>query len=315
MKLTYVLLANVAVLCLLFWYVVFRTRNNVVFVQVMNALPSDKPPTHLPENVEYVQLAVSIGEGQLAVYATDTVNSPTANRLLIFCLGGNTNVEHNIELFDYISSPELHVVMWDYRNSGRSTGDFNEQTSSIDLVTIIRWARNRYGETLPLTIWGHSLGCTVTMRAIGYYLSKNTDFLPERVVLQSPFCRVSDMVGHHIAKGLHYVYYLTGNLDITKEIEQYTGDSLIIGCEDDQVTPIAFAEELYKASLPRGEFLQVPNQNHKMKLEDVSLYQRILNFILKGSCTPRTPGRASPTVHCVAEHPSVPSTERTSCAR
>ncbi|KAF3941152.1 hypothetical protein ABW19_dt0202400 [Dactylella cylindrospora] len=92
-------------------------------------------------------------------------------RLLIFFHGnaGNVAQGYRTEAFRTwagVDSNRLHILTFDYRGFGRSTGDPSEAGLILDAVTVLKFAINTIGiDPARIVILGHSLGTAVTLGA------------------------------------------------------------------------------------------------------------------------------------------------------
>uniref|UniRef100_A0A096LQ47 Lysophosphatidylserine lipase ABHD12 n=1 Tax=Poecilia formosa TaxID=48698 RepID=A0A096LQ47_POEFO len=81
---------------------------------------------------------------------------------VILYLHGNAGTrggDHRVQLYKVLSSLGYHVVTFDYRGQrGDSDGSPSERGMTSDALFIYDWLRQRMEKTLPLYIWGHSLG-------------------------------------------------------------------------------------------------------------------------------------------------------------
>uniref|UniRef100_A0A087YM43 Lysophosphatidylserine lipase ABHD12 n=1 Tax=Poecilia formosa TaxID=48698 RepID=A0A087YM43_POEFO len=89
---------------------------------------------------------------------------------VILYLHGNAGTrggDHRVQLYKVLSSLGYHVVTFDYRGQrGDSDGSPSERGMTSDALFIYDWLRQRMEKTLPLYIWGHSLGTGVLQNSI-----------------------------------------------------------------------------------------------------------------------------------------------------
>ncbi|XP_035770741.1 lysophosphatidylserine lipase ABHD12, partial [Neolamprologus brichardi] len=156
---------------------------------------------------------------------------------VILYLHGNAGTrggDHRVQLYKVLSSLGYHVVTFDYRGWGDSEGSPSESGMTSDALFIYDWLKRRTDKTLPLYIWGHSLGTGVATNVVR---------------------RLCDRGTH-----THTVYrYLPGFdwffLDaITANNIRFTSDEnmnhiscpvLILHAEDDSVVPFHLGKKLY----------------------------------------------------------------------
>ena len=94
-----------------------------------------------------------------------------------------------------------HVICFDYRGYGDSTGSPSEAGLVHDALTVYKWVLERRGES-KVFVWGHSLGTGVAChlgRKIFEIIDSGDETMraPEGIVLESPFSNLKEEVSHH----------------------------------------------------------------------------------------------------------------------
>uniref|UniRef100_A0A3B4GS53 Monoacylglycerol lipase ABHD12-like n=1 Tax=Pundamilia nyererei TaxID=303518 RepID=A0A3B4GS53_9CICH len=161
------------------------------------------------------------------------------------------NHTHNF----YLEPESYHVVTFDYRGWGDSEGSPSESGMTSDALFIYDWLKRRTDKTLPLYIWGHSLGTGVATNVVRRLCDRGSP--PDALILESPFTNIREEAKSH---PFSMVYrYLPGFdwffLDaITANNIRFTSDEnmnhiscpvLILHAEDDSVVPFHLGKKLY----------------------------------------------------------------------
>ncbi|XP_004575349.3 lysophosphatidylserine lipase ABHD12 [Maylandia zebra] len=177
---------------------------------------------------------------------------------VILYLHGNAGTrggDHRVQLYKVLSSLGYHVVTFDYRGWGDSEGSPSESGMTSDALFIYDWLKRRTDKTLPLYIWGHSLGTGVATNVVRRLCDRGSP--PDALILESPFTNIREEAKSH---PFSMVYrYLPGFdwffLDaITANNIRFTSDEnmnhiscpvLILHAEDDSVVPFHLGKKLY----------------------------------------------------------------------
>lgn len=160
-------------------------------------------------------------------------------------------VECDHELFAS-ALPHVNLVAYDYRGYGRSEGEPTEYALELDLLCLLAWLKHKFPYVSiqdDVVLWGRSLGTNVVLRCVG-----NPDrqyILPNRLFLQTPFSRLSDVLAN-IGLAPRWIGYVMGNMDVVEAFTTYIEANparrvLIMGTEEDAVTPFANCLELARA--------------------------------------------------------------------
>jgi len=187
---------------------------------------------------------------------------------VIFYLHGNSAhraSKHRVELYKLLSSMGYHVVCFDYRGYGDSTGSPSEAGLVHDALTVYKWILARRGNS-QVHIWGHSLGTGVACH-LGRKIFDIIDGgdvgmrAPEGIVLESPFSNLKDEVREHkFAKPFRFMPYFEHvfigafdrmNLHFQSDVHvrHIRAPILFLHADDDHVIPYHLCQRLYESSL------------------------------------------------------------------
>ncbi|XP_069033277.1 lysophosphatidylserine lipase ABHD12 [Embiotoca jacksoni] len=177
---------------------------------------------------------------------------------VILYLHGNAGTrggDHRVQLYKVLSSLGYHVVTFDYRGWGDSDGSPSEGGMTSDALFVYDWLKRRLDKTLPLYIWGHSLGTGVATNLVRRLSDRGSP--PAALILESPFNNIREEARSH---PFSMVYrYLPGFdwffLDtITANNIRFASDEnvnhiscplLILHAEDDAIVPFHLGKKLY----------------------------------------------------------------------
>lgn len=108
------------------------------------------------------------------------LDSKTGSKgVVYFFQGGGGNLQHADFIANQWQPFGYDVLLWDYRQFGKSTGPVSQQAFYEDAALIYRALRTKYGER-NIVLCGHSLGCAIAANVA----SKNH---PAALILVEPF--------------------------------------------------------------------------------------------------------------------------------
>jgi len=187
-----------------------------------------------------------------------------------------------------------HIILVDQRSHGNSDGKSITYgvKERFDALKWIDFARERYGENVPIIISGVSMGASTVLMAGGENLPKNV----KAIIADSPFSSPNEIIKSTIKKMrlplfLAYPFvYLSGLLfarfNIRKTtvkdlVKKSTTPMLIIHGEDDGFVPVYMSKELKDAN-PKFVTLQIfKSAGHGMSyLKDPVRYEKAISDFL-----------------------------------
>jgi hypothetical protein len=159
----------------------------------------------------------------------------------------------------------------DYRNYGKSTGDFNEKKMYEDALLAYSHLKKTYKEN-EIVVYGFSLGATFATKVA----SVNT---PKELILEAPFYNLKRAVQNFLSTAPTFLlkYQFNSNKDfpkITAPITLFHGD-------EDTTTSFAQSKELFElnASL-KNEFVAIKKGTHH-NIRTFSVYKEKLKEVLE----------------------------------
>ncbi len=104
---------------------------------------------------------------------------PNPKGIILFCHGNKGNLTRWGDRVSYLLEYNYEVLVFDYRNYGKSTGEFNEKDMYNDGLSVYNHLKLGFKEE-HIIVFGFSLGCTFATRIA----SKNN---PKELILEAPF--------------------------------------------------------------------------------------------------------------------------------
>ncbi|KAM4599504.1 lysophosphatidylserine lipase ABHD12 isoform 2-T2 [Fundulus diaphanus] len=194
-------------------------------------------------------------QGKDGRWYESTLNSAHPIVLYLHGNAGTRGGDHRVQLYKVLSLLGYHVVTFDYRGWGDSDGSPSERGMTSDALFIYDWLRQRRAESLPLYIWGHSLGTGVATNLVRRLCERGTP--PHALILESPFTNIREEARSH---PFSMVYRLLPGFDwffldsISANNIRFASDEnvhhiscpvLILHAEDDSVVPFQLGKKLY----------------------------------------------------------------------
>ncbi|CAH1263200.1 ABHD12 [Branchiostoma lanceolatum] len=177
---------------------------------------------------------------------------------VILYLHGNSNTRggsHRVDLYKIFAGLNYHVVSFDYRGYGDSTGSPTEEGICEDALMVHSWVKKHAGNS-PVFLWGHSLGTGVTSKVTRKLCEEGN--CPAGIVLEAPFTSTrEECSGHPFAQPWRYFpwfdWFFTDGLEANniyfesdKHVAAVTCPLLILHAEDDFIVPFRLGKKLYE---------------------------------------------------------------------
>uniref|UniRef100_A0A672HXU1 Abhydrolase domain containing 12 n=1 Tax=Salarias fasciatus TaxID=181472 RepID=A0A672HXU1_SALFA len=242
-------------------------------------------------------------QGKHAEWYDSTFSSAHPVILYLHGNAGTRGGDHRVQLYKV---GHHHRTGW-RTGWGDSDGSPSEGGMTSDALFIYDWLKQRTHKTLPLYIWGHSLGTGVATNLVRQLCDRGSP--PSALILESPFTNIREEARSH---PFSMVYrYLPGFdwffLDsITANNIRFASDEnvnyiscplLILHAEDDTVVPFHLGKKLFQVastskSLSGHKVLFVPfpaalAYKHKFIYRSPELPHILSDFL--GTAHPLTP--------------------------
>ncbi|XP_032685756.1 lysophosphatidylserine lipase ABHD12 isoform X2 [Odontomachus brunneus] len=173
---------------------------------------------------------------------------------------GNRASSHRVELYKLFQDLDYHIICFDYRSYGDSdVVELSEMGVVMDSKYVLEWVLKKVNGTVPVFVWGHSLGTGVSTHVLALLAAENIQ--PTGLILEAPFNNVADEITEHpfalIFKHLPWFHWIIvepfykNNLrfESDKHIGKIECPIMILHAEDDGVIPLSLAEKLYQAAM------------------------------------------------------------------
>lgn len=173
-------------------------------------------------------------------------------------------------LYRLLSKEGFHVIAFDYRGYGDSTGWPSESGLVNDSIAVYSWVKSRVSPDTKITFWGHSLGSSIATLATKHIFdgcqaaddSMTTCHGPDILILEGPFTNVRKGADDsNISWLFSFIYprfllqwvidaglvnrhiYLASD----KSISSVRCPVLLLHADDDDIIPSRHSEELYQS--------------------------------------------------------------------
>ncbi|XP_070578613.1 lysophosphatidylserine lipase ABHD12-like [Ptychodera flava] len=166
---------------------------------------------------------------------------------------GNRARDHRIELYNTLAELNYHVIAFDYREYGDSTGMADGAGVLQDALVMAKWLRPKIGSS-KFVLYGHSLG-TAVATALARKLCEK-DECPNALILESPLSDVKEAASSHpLAKFWKFWPYFdklfldafeetSVHFNSTENIDHVSSKILIGHAKDDVIIPFSLGEKL-----------------------------------------------------------------------
>jgi len=191
--------------------------------------------------------------------------------IILFFHGNKGNLSRWGNLVSYLETYQYDVFVMDYRNYGKSTGNYDEKEMYNDGLLAYDYVKQKFPEN-QIVIYGRSLGCTFATRTA---LHNN----PKHLVLEAPFYNMKKGVRFYskLAPTFIVKYKFRTDLDIPKVTSPIT----IFHGDDDAITSFEESKDLFNlVKTVQKEFVPIPTGTHH-NLKDYGLYKIKLEKILE----------------------------------
>lgn len=185
----------------------------------------------------------------------DSVRDPSSH--IILYLHGNAGTRagwHRMQLYKVLALSGFHVICFDYRGFGDSTGSPSENKVVFDSLAMYRWIRHENSQA-SVIIWGHSLGSAIATKLVAELHERNDP--PAGLILEAPFNNLHDAAfSHPLASAMKFLPWFSWAFLEPLQSEQLLFETdinvhnvhipiLILHAEDDGIVPYKLGKRLY----------------------------------------------------------------------
>ena len=201
-----------------------------------------------------------------------------AEKTVIYYGGNGFLMMKSRPLIDAYADVPVHLLMIDYRGYGRSSGEPTVDGVKTDVKAAYNLAKNDLPvEPGIIYVHGHSMGSFLAA-----YIADSEDVAG--YILESPITDV-DSWTKRLVPGLLRPFVSFDIDDSIKAqnniepVQRITEPLLIIGGEQDEITPFEMAEELHEiSSSDVKRLVKIPNGNHNDLPKSTDYKNALLNF-------------------------------------
>jgi alpha-beta hydrolase superfamily lysophospholipase len=196
------------------------------------------------------------------------LNNPKG--VLLFCHGNNGNLKKWGSKVSFFLNYSYEVVVFDYRNYGKSTGNFNEVKMYDDALLVYDYLKNTFKET-AIVVYGFSIGTTFATRIAT--LNK-----PKELILEAPFFNFKTAVQYYSKCMPTFLLKYTFRTDL--DILKVTAPITIFHGNKDRTTYFKDAQELFALNKSlNNKFIEIKEGTHH-NIRDSKFYKKKLQQIL-----------------------------------
>jgi uncharacterized protein len=195
-----------------------------------------------------------------------------ARGAVLYCHGSAGHLIHQGTFLQSLNRLEAHVLAFDYRGYGASTGKPSEEGLGRDVRAAFRFLTGEMGQAPQrVVLLGHSLGGAVAIDGA-------LDLPVAGLVVQSSFTDVRDLARTHNPRTHWVARKQFCSLDKVREL---TLPKLFIHGTRDAMVPPIHGRWLYEAAAPPKSLLLIPGAEHNdVHLHAVDLYRKRLESFL-----------------------------------
>jgi alpha-beta hydrolase superfamily lysophospholipase len=191
--------------------------------------------------------------------------------VILFFHGNKGNLERWGTIVPYLLEYEYEVLVMDYRNYGKSTGNFNEEQMYADALLTYDYLKQHYSED-QIVVYGRSMGATFATRV-------GAENNPKHVVLEAPFYNLKRATQYYFS--LSPTFLLKYQFYTNKDIPKVTSPITFFHGDDDATTSFDQSKELFQlVTSQQKEFVPIQTVTHH-NLKEFAIYQETLNVIFK----------------------------------
>ncbi|WP_245893446.1 alpha/beta hydrolase [Polaribacter butkevichii] len=196
---------------------------------------------------------------------------PKPKGVVLFCHGNKGNLIKWGERISYLLEYNYEVLVFDYRNYGKSTGNYNENSMYCDALSVYNHLKKDFKEE-NIVVYGFSLGGTFATRIA----AENT---PKELVLEAPF--------YNFKKAAKFkfrwspTFLLKYKFKSDKDIAKVTSPITIFHGNKDKTTSFKQSKRLLEQNTSiRNKYVEIDGGTHH-NLKEFAIYNSILKEILE----------------------------------
>ena len=195
---------------------------------------------------------------------------PKPKGVVLFCHGNKGNLTRWGNRVSYLLEYNYEVLVFDYRNYGKSTGKYNEEEMYYDALLAYDHLKKNFKEE-NIVVYGFSLGGTFATRIA----SKNK---PKELILEAPFYNLKKALQCY--SKIAPTFLLRYKFRSDKDIISVTSPITIFHGNDDKITSFKQSKKLLKLnSTNQNKFVEIDGGTHH-NIREFDIYKKELKEIL-----------------------------------
>jgi fermentation-respiration switch protein FrsA (DUF1100 family) len=243
------------------WYFVFGTLLLYSFIATMYYVFQEKIiflPVRTEQNFKYT-FVYPFTEYFLHTPDGAVVNmlwfrtTQRSKGLIVYCHGNAGNLIRWGGIAENFCNYGYDIMVFDYRNYGKSVGKIEEKGLHIDAQTVYNFAK-KYYEEKNIIIYGRSLGTGVAT----HLASKN---YPKKLILETPYFSLLEMAQRH-APIMPIKWLMRYPMRTDLWIQSVKCPIVIFHGTEDELVPYASGVKLKKYFKKNDEFITIPYGKH-----------------------------------------------------
>jgi pimeloyl-ACP methyl ester carboxylesterase len=206
-------------------------------------------PKPVPENYTYRYQSIDTPPKTLKIKAADGLpldallfEHAHPRGCIVFYHGNGDNLADLEDPVRKLYSRGYHVLVWDYREYGKTGGTLSYDHIMSDAVAVCSYADSVYNK--PIIPYGISLGTALAAKAAA-------EFKVQKVMLQSPFFSFTQL-GPHYLPAVPYQLLLKYPFNTYKPLKDFNGIIAAIHGKQDRIIP--FSQSRLLADSLTGNF-------------------------------------------------------------
>lgn len=196
---------------------------------------------------------------------------PKPKGVILFCHGNKGNLAKWGDRVSYFLDYNYEVLVFDYRNYGKSTGSYNEEAMYNDGLSIYKYLKKGFKEE-NIIVYGYSLGGTFATRIAA-------ENKPKELILEAPFYNFKSAVKYKYKRIPVFLIKYKFRTDL--DIKKVTSPITIFHGTIDQTTSCKGSKKLLISNDSKNNnYLEINKGTHH-NLREFKLYKQKLKEILE----------------------------------
>jgi alpha-beta hydrolase superfamily lysophospholipase len=190
--------------------------------------------------------------------------------VVLFFHGNKGNLQRWGGIVPYLLAYGYEVFVMDYRNYGKSTGEFNEQKMYKDAILAYDHLKQQYMDE-QIVVYGRSLGATFASEV-------GVQRKPKHVILEAPFYNLKKATQFYFA--LSPSFLLKYGFKNDEKVGKITSPVTFFHGDADRTTSFDESKKLFSlVTASQKEFVPIMGGTHH-NVKDFDIYQKTLQKIL-----------------------------------